>query len=136
MKNMILNVCLLLVLLLTCYMAAAFFNEVDEYSRLLSVQWCKKEIEGVYNPPDDSFSYYGVYVYAQESDAGDIIVKVKAEDIRRTDIWQLHRISGSTDIATESDMDSATKKWGSIFCKDGGAYIGESQVYIPYMFRN
>lgn len=131
-----LNGCLLLVFLSMFYMITLFFSDVSEYNRLLSVQWCKKESDGVYYPPDSISSYYGVYVYAQESDVGDITVKVKAEDVRRSDIWQLHRISGSTDIATEPDMDSATKKWGSIFCKDGGSYIGESQIYIPYVFRN
>ncbi|VUS31142.1 hypothetical protein [Klebsiella spallanzanii] len=136
MKNIVLNLCLLLVALLTFYMIAAFSRDVSEYNRLLSVQWCKKEVDGVSNPPDDLFSYYGVYIYAQKSDAGDITVKVKAEDIRRVDIWQLHRISGSTEIATEPDMDSAIKKWGSIFCKDGGSYVGESRVYIPYVFYN
>lgn len=132
-----LNVCLLLVFLSMIYMMAVFFSDVDGYNRLLSAQWCKKNIEGVYSPSDDKFSYYGVYVYAQRSDAGDITIKAKVEDIRRTNIWQLHRMTGSTEIATVSDMDVAVKEWGgSIFCKGGGAYIGESQVHIPYVFRN
>lgn len=136
MQNILLNVCLLLVFLLTFYMIGAFFSDVGEYNRLLSVQWCKKEIDGAYNPPDDMFSYYGIYVYAQENDVGDVTVKVKTENLRRKDIWQLHRMPGSTDIAIEPDMENAVKKWGRIFCKDRGAYIGESRVYIPYVFRN
>lgn len=136
MKNKVLNGCLILASLTMCYMIAAFSSDVIEYNRLLSVQWCKKSSDGVYYPPDSTASWYGVYVYAQKNDTGHITVNVKTADNRRSDAWVVYRISGSKKIATAPDMDSAMKKWGSITCTDDGSYIGESQLYVPYFFRN
>lgn len=136
MKNIIVNCSLLFIILFTFYMIASFSDDVDDYRKVISVQWCKKNITGVYYPSDRISSYYGIYVYAEESGAGDIDITVKDVNNRRKDIWQVHRISGSTKIATEPDMDNAMKNWGSIICKNYGAYIGISHLHIPYVFRN